>query len=539
MVRMQKTIGACLAERARITPHQTAVRNDVSWCTWQELDRLSDYMAYRMISIGVQKGSHAGIWSVNSLNWIVVYLALVKLGAVPVLINTCYREEELMRVMAYADVEFMYYGDVYKDIFYSDVIEQVQKHSSCKVRKWVSIGKDWNGPCFTEDSFCRCEKTKRAMREVEARKLEVMPEDIAGMLFTSGTTSGSKGVLLSHNNLLMSAGATVRAMRWTMQDKFCIAVPLFHCFGLTSCLLSSILTGAEMNLLPFYRTKDVLSCIGSYGSTVLNGVPSMFLAMLRNAQFAGSNLSSLRSGIIAGSPFTVEEYLSICREIPNLQLIPSYGQTETSPAVTFALYEDSSQKRAQSSGKAVEDVEIMIADPESHKELPARRTGEIMVRGYNVMQGYYRMPEETSRAVTEDGWLHTGDLGYLDEDKYLYVTDRVKEIIIRSGENISPREIEDCLRQILWLEQVKVVGIPAEVIQEEIVACVILKPGKNLQEEEIRKILKKRLAHYKIPSRFVVFEAFPLSASGKVSTAELKKQVTEYLKQKENARRSE
>lgn len=522
MILSCKTIGTCLAERARHTPDEISIiYEDVSY-TWNELDKISDYMAYRMHTFGITQGTHVGIWSVNNPNWIIVFLSLQKLGALPILINTCYREKELREILHIANVEYLYYGDVYKDIHYPDIVETIKKENTSNIKKWLFIGKDRTGSWLNFNSFVSSEKTKKAYGITKSLQSKVNSDSNACMLFTSGTTSRSKGVLLTHNNIINSALATIHHMQWTKDDRMCVTVPMFHCFGVTSSLLTTILLGSTMCILPYYKTIDVLNCIQKHQCTIINGVPSMFLAMLRNEHFKEYDLSSLKSGIVAGSPLPPEDYLTICSQIPSLKLIPSYGQTETSPAVTFSLSSDPDEKRALSVGKAIEGVEIQIVDNESGSLLPVGESGEIMVRGYNVMQGYYNMPDETKQALTPDGWLRTGDMGFFDGEGYLHINGRKKDIIIRAGENISPHEIEDYIIKIPWIEQVVVIGVPAEVIQEEIVGCVVLKKGETLHQEYIRQYLASRIAHYKIPVRFLEFQEFPMNSSGKIKLAEIK-----------------
>ena len=531
MILSRKTIGMCLAERARHTPDEISIIYENVSYTWNELDKISDYMAYRMHKIGITKGTHVGIWSVNNPNWIIIFLSLQKLGALPVLINTCYREKELTEVLQYAHVEYLYYGDVYKDIHYSEIVDTIKEDHVSNIKKWLFMGKDKAGSWLNFNSFVSSEKTKKAYGIIKSLQNKVKSDSIACMLFTSGTTSRSKGVLLTHDNIVNSALATIQHMQWTNDDRMCVTVPMFHCFGVTSSLLTTILLGSTMCLLPYYKTVDVLNCIQKNQCTIINGVPSMFLAMLRNEHFKEYDLSSLKSGIIAGSPIPPEDYLTICSKIPGLMLLPSYGQTETSPAVTFSLSSDPVEKRALSVGKAIEGIEIQIIDNEKKSLLPAGETGEIMVRGYNVMHGYYNMPAETKQTLTDAVWLHTGYMGFLDAEGYLHIKGRKKEIIIRAGENISPCEIEDYIKKIPWIEQAVVIGVPADVIQEEIVACLVLKKGETLHEEYIRQYLSSRIAHYKIPVKFLEFEEFPINSSGKIKLAEIKSSAIMQLNQ--------
>jgi fatty-acyl-CoA synthase len=326
---------------------------------------------------------------------------------------------------------------------------------------------------------------------------------------------------------------TVIHMGWTSMDKMLIAVPLFHCFGITSGLLSSIHSGCIMHLIKYFKTQKVLEHIERYGCTVLNGVPSMFLAMIRNSNYKDYNVLSLQSGIIAGSPLSPQEYISICNTISNIRLHQSYGQTETSPCVSIIDTEDSCEKKTFSTGRIISHAKVRIVDINTKEPMEANWIGEIQVQGYNVMQGYYKLPEENEHAISRDGWLKTGDLGYLDVDGYLYITGRLKEMIIRGGENISPQEIENCLKECPNIQNVKVVGIPTEVLQEMIVACVIMEQGFQLKEELIKSHLSSKLAYYKIPAYILNFETFPMNTSGKIKIPELKQQVIKQLHQEQ------
>ncbi len=528
---IKMTIGECLKRRAEETPDNIAIEYRDRQYTWAEVDRITDYLAVRMVTMGIKQRDHVGIWSVNSPNWIMTFLALQKFGAVPVLINTCYRINELRQILKYADVNYVFYGDEYKTVLYRPIVEQLKQDDECPVERWIPIGKDSCCKWMTEDSFFSCEKNIRVLRNLGYLKRQVRPEDTAAILFTSGTTSLSKGVMLSHDNLLNSALGTLAFTKWNSDDKMLVAVPLFHCFGLTSCLLTSIHAGFTMRVIEYFKTIKVLEELDRFPCTILNGVPSMFLAMIRNPNFQNYSVESLKSGIIAGSPVSEREYQEIQEHFPKMALLPSYGQTETSPCVTLMLKEDSYEKRVNTVGRVIDQVEVRICNPETGERMKELQVGEIQVRGYNVMQGYYKMPKETRNTILEDGWLRTGDLGHLDPDGYLHVDGRLKEMIIRCGENISPREIESQIAKLNFVEQVKVIGIPAEVVQEKIVACVIPKKGMVCSEPAVLTYLNARLAHYKVPSHVLEFERFPLSASGKVLIPELKKQVIDRLNQ--------
>ena len=519
-----------------------------------------------MLSHGVRKGTHAGIWSTNSPNWIITFLALEKVGAIPVLLNTCYSTDELAQVLDYADVEYVYYGEGYKKLIYAGMVEELKKRLESKVKRWIYIGRDKERKWMGEDSFVFAERMKKAAAQVEdcirqtrtwaaaffirsaktkaAAQVEdcirqTRPEETAAMLFTSGTTGSPKGVMLSHDNLVNSSLETCAHMKWDETDRMLIAVPLFHCFGITSSLLSSIHTGFSMYVIEYFKTMIVLRTVQEQRCTLLNGVPSMFLAVVRNPERKNYDLSSLRRGIIAGSPYTREEYLEIRKSIPSLVLHASYGQTETSPCVSIGDVGDTDEENAVSAGRVIEHCEVGIFNLDTCRQVETGETGEIRVRGYNVMQGYYRLPEETAKAIDPEGWLHTGDLGYLDERHFLYMTGRVKELIIRGGENISPVEIENAIRQYPGVKAVKVIGLPVEVLQEMVVACVAPEAGASVSETGLKAFLENRIAYYKIPSHVVLVDELPVTASGKVALGKLKETAAERIREQEQAEHKE
>lgn len=404
----------------------------------------------------------------------------------------------------------------------------------CNGRRWIPIGRDGAGRWISEASFTADECGPDVDALAQELQEGARPEDTAAMLFTSGTTSVPKGVLLSHYNLVNSALGTLEFTRWTEEDRMLVAVPMFHCFGVTSCLLTAIHAGCTLYLIKYFRSIPVMESIDRYQITVLSGVPSMFLAMAHKPELKGFSLKSLKSGIIAGSAISGSEYRLITEKIPGIALLPSYGQTETSPCVTLMLEEDPLEKRAVTAGRPISHVELRFGSPDTGEALPAGSAGEIQVRGYNVMQGYYKLPEETKETLMGDGWLRTGDLGYMDGDGYLHVEGRIKEMIVRAGENISPHEIESCILDLPEVREVKVIGIPAEVVQEKIVACVVPNGGMRIDEDRVISYLSGRLAHYKVPGCVLEFRELPVTASGKVLISDLKNQVIDRLRKQKN-----
>lgn len=475
-------------------------------CSFSRLDELSDLMAVRMGQLGIGAGTHVGIWSANSPRWAVTFLALSKIGALPVLINTCYKKDELRGILEYSDVEVLFYGAGYKAAVYEEIIGQVRAVLP-GIRHFISM----DGEMFTEGKCLPGEI--KGLRELEDR---VGPSHTACMIFTSGTTSIPKGVMLTHHNLVNNAAALVKAMGWGPEDKMCLTVPMFHCFGITAGIVACILGGMSMYLVPYFRTAPVWTAIEKYRCTILNGVPSMFLAMIRKPGYQDRNGTGVRSGIIAGSPFTREEFLEICGRFPGMHLQPSYGQSETSPCVTIADLDESNERKAVSVGRVIPHVQVRIADAKTGEILGTGMDGEIQVKGYNVMSGYYKHPQANEKAFTGDGWLRTGDIGSLGEDGELRVTGRLKELIIRAGENISPFEIEQVIKELEWVDSVKVVGVPAEVLQEEIAACVVPKAGYRADKEGLMAYLEPRLSRYKLPAFVLEFSRLPMNASGKV-----------------------
>ncbi len=528
----KKTIGQCLREQAEQMGDHVALEVGGWSCTYRQLDRVSDYLAAHMgRKYGICQGTHVGIWSVNSPNWVFTFFALVKIGAVPILINTCYQQDEMKGILNYSDVEVLYYGAGYKDIIYEDIVAAVRQETP-KVRHFIHIDEKEGGTWMEEDSFSARDTAQESLARLEESKQKVRAEDPACMIFTSGTTSLPKGVVLTHYNLVNNSCFIASAMGWGPEDKMCITVPLFHCFGITAGILACLQAGTSMYLIPYFRTAMVWDAIEKSGCTILNGVPSMFLAMIRKPKYKDKRADHLRSGIIAGSPVSRDELTEICRRFPNLRLRPSYGQTETSPCVSIGEWDPAHEPRAVSAGQVNEHVSVRICSPETGEPVETGRDGEIQVKGYNVMTGYYKLPQANAKAFTADGWLKTGDLGHLDERGELFITGRLKEMIIRAGENISPQEIEEVIRQLKWVCSVKVIGVPAEVLQEEIAACIVPVPGCQVDEEGLLRYLKPRLAHYKIPAYVLKFDKFPMNASGKIHLKRLKEMAAEMIRQK-------
>lgn len=562
---LHMTIGECLAERVGMSGDKIAIEFEGDAMTWNELDLLSDWLVMRFDFLGIRRGTRAAIWCGNNLQWVIVYLGLQKIGATAVLINPGYLADELHKIISYANVEYLFYGEEFKGTDLTAILDDVDLSTTPCLRQTIPIELQDAVDFMVEGAK---NLTTREMARIEQLKALPREEDIACMLFTSGTTSTPKGVLLTHHSLVNDAAISAKAMHWDESDKTCVMVPLFHCFGMTSCLLGSIMSGSCLYLMKYYRTADALEGIQNRGCTVLNGVPSMFLAMVHNHRFDEFDLSTLRSGIIAGSPLSAADYKMICERLQLDKLQMSYGQTETAPGVSFSEYDESVEEKCDNAGFIIPFIEVCIwaADGFQHiyycdvqkpdgrtmtgfvqgpgdqancayvSSMGDRRTaicrqgaffaaGEIGVRGFNVMQGYYGKPEATAEALTPDGWLHTGDLGYVDDSGRIHIGGRIKEMIIRGGENISPVEIEECIRSMPGVKDVKVVGVPDPVLQEEIAACVVPTRSAALTAEEIKEHCRRSLAAYKVPRYVDFFEALPMNSSSKVKIGELKERM--------------
>ena len=529
---ISETIGYCLKERAEKTPGIIGLSyRDYSY-SWREIDEISDFLAVKYLKYGIKKGTHVGIWSVNTPNWVFAYFALVKLGAIAILINTCYKETELEEILKYSDVEYIFYGNGIKDLNYKDILDKINISNLPKLKNTFPLEKNDDIKWYRRSDYPSdmpvddCKKLIQAINQVNAK-------DTASIMFTSGTTKSQKGVLLSHYNLVNNSLSISRQMGWNEQDKICVAVRLFHCFGITAGILSAVHSGSCIHLIKYYKTCEVLNQIEKYKCTVLNGVPTMFMAIVRNSKLKDHDISSVKSGIIAGSAIHSEEYINICKILNLKYLQPSYGQTETSPCITIAALNDSIEKKAVSVGKSIDNVEVKIWNCKENRESKEGELGEILTRGYHVMKGYYKMPLETDEVIDSTGWLHTGDLGFIDKEGYLYVKGRIKEIIIRGGENISPVEIEYYIKKLPSIKEVKVIGVEAEVLQEEIVACVVPKENYEVSKEEVQAIVSKYLTAYKVPKYVLVFDQLPTTSSGKIKLGKLKKIVEERINNKE------
>lgn len=520
------TIGECLREQADKMPEHSAMRAGEWSCSYRRFEEITELLAIDLMQRGLEKGDRIGILGVNSPNWVFTFLAAVKIGVVPFLLNTCSCERELEEILNRSSLNTLFYGKGHHDLVYKDILSSLCKRGK-RSERMLPIDREGEAS-LSEADFPASYSGEALRRGLLSREEAVRPEDTACVLFTSGSTAAPKGVMLCHQSLLRNAEAMRDAMGWGEADRMCLAVPLFHTFGITAGILACILSGASMEILPYYRTEAVWNAVEEKHCTILNGVPSMFLAMVRKEGYRGRDGSSVRSGIIAGSAFSAEEYQEIKGKFSGMDLRPSYGMTETSPCVTIVRQGSEKEILEGSCGLPIPGVRVRII--RSGRECACGESGEVQVKGYNLMQGYFDSPEETARAFTEDGWLHTGDLGYLDQRAALHISGRMKDIIIRSGENISPAEIEEELDQFPGVQRVKVVGVKASVRQEEVVACMKMQEGITLDPDAVQAFLAPRLSAYKMPTYIIQLDCFPETASGKPDIKAIREMAEEAIR---------
>lgn len=519
---LSETIGELLHKRAVLTPNGAGIYYQDRCYSWKEADEISDFWAADFIRRGISRGKHVALWGINSPEWIMAYFAFMKSGAIVIPVNTCYKEQELNRVLKEGDADYLFYGKGCNNADYRPVISKAGLDRPDTFLKGI-VSLDHLSCCEMGENR---EEEKRLLKDIEQN---LSSKDTANILFTSGTSGVPKGVMLSHENMVNNSAEMVRSMHWNESDRMCLSVPLFHCFGITAGILSAVHAGAAIYINQYYKSIGVMENIQKNSCTILNGVPSMFLAMVKNSRRKEYDLSSLRSGIIAGSAIHPSDYLLICEELKMEHLQPSYGQTESSPAITITGYSDPICQKALTAGKKIPYTELRIWDEGRKCVAKAGSVGEIQSRGYHIMKGYYNKTNEAEVALDEEGWLHTGDCGYLDEYGYLYITGRKKEMIIRGGENIAPVEIENCILELPGIRGVKVIGIDAQVLQEEITACIIMESGAEFSEERVKEHVRQNLADYKVPKYVYRFDSFPFNISGKVMVHELRQEVEKRL----------
>lgn len=504
-----------------------------------------DNFARALIAMGVGKGDHVAIWATNVPAWYITFWATVKIGAVLVTVNTAYKIHEAQYLLSQSDTHTLVMIDGYKDSDYVGIMKEIcPELAECEpghleskklpvLKNIITVDSKQDG-CFTWDEAIELGKTV-PVEEVYKLAKTVRKDDVCNMQYTSGTTGFPKGVMLTHYNVVNNGKAIGDCMDLSTEDRMMIQVPMFHCFGMVLAMTASVTHGVTMSPIPAFSPRLGLDCINKEKITCFHGVPTMFIAMLNHENFPKTDFSHMRTGIMAGSPCPIQTMKEVIEKMHMPEICITYGQTEASPATTMSKTTDSIETRVNTVGASLFAVETKIVDPETGEDLPDGQDGEFCARGYNIMRGYYKMPEATAAAIDKDGWLHSGDLARRDSNGYYKITGRIKDMIIRGGENIYPKEIEDFLYTNPKVKDVQVIGVPDKQYGEEIMACIILREGESATEEEIKDFCRASMAKHKTP-RYVRFVTeFPMNAAGKILKYKMRDDAVEYLKLQEDA----
>ena len=499
-----------------------------------------DTFARALIAMGVKRGDHVAIWATNVPQWYITFWATTKIGAVLVTVNTAYKIHEAEYLLRQSDTHTLVMIDGYKDSDYVGIIKELcpelAGHDPKRplhtrrlpfLRNVITCESAQEG-CYSWDSALeRAEEVP--VQEVQLRAMSIDKHDVCNMQYTSGTTGFPKGVMLTHYNVVNNGKAIGDCMDLSTADRMMIQVPMFHCFGMVLAMTASMTHGTMMSPITAFSPRKGLKCINEKQITAFHGVPTMFIAMLEHPDFAHTDFSHMRTGIMAGSPCPIKVMQDVVTKMHMSEICITYGQTEASPATTMSKITDPLEVRVNTVGGAIFGVECKIVDPETEEELPDNTDGEFVARGYNIMKGYYKMPTATAAAIDEEGWLHSGDLARRDENGRFKITGRIKDMIIRGGENIYPKEIEEFIYTHPKVRDVQVIGVPSKAYGEEIMACVILKEGESMTEQEVKDYVLSHMAKHKVP-RYVEFVTeFPMNAAGKILKYKMREAAVEKL----------
>lgn len=532
---LNHTLGSILTHYAKTNPeNEFIVYPDRNLrFTYEQFDKRTDSLAKSLLYIGVKRGDKIGVWAKNVPDWLTLMFASAKIGAILVTVNTNYKLAELEYIMSNADVSTMCVSAGFRDSDFVKMVYQVVPELKVAERGNFSSEKF---PNLKNVIYIGHEKLRGyyntsellnlglAISDIELNKAKSMVSchDTVNMQFTSGTTGFPKGVMLTHHNILNNGYTVGDCMKYTPNDRVLTCVPLFHCFGCVLAVCAAVSHGSTLVMLEDFDPLTVLASIAKEKCTSLYGVPTMFIAELNHPMFDLFDLSSLRTGIMAGAPCPIETMNQVMDKMNCRDIISVYGLTESSPGMTASRTTDSAEKRATTVGRALPNVSVKILNPDTNLEQPYGTIGEVCCKGYNIMKGYYNNPEATASVIDSNGWLHSGDLGVMDENGYVKITGRIKEMIIRGGENVYPREIENFLYRMPEIQAIEVVGIPSPKYGEQVAAFVKIKDGESLTEESIRTFCRGEIAHYKIPKYIFFVEEFPMTASGKIQKYKLK-----------------
>ncbi len=526
---IEKTFSQVLDTMVEEFPDQIAIKyTTLDYTrTYSQFRDDVDEFARALVSLGVKAGTHVAVWATNVPQWYIAFWATTKLGAVLVTVNTAYKIHEAEYLLKQSDTHTLIMVENYRDSNYKEIMAELcpeletrdtSKPLHCKrlpfLRNIITIDYKQKGCITWNEALLSASKTP--IEEVYAMAAKVDVNDVCNMQYTSGTTGFPKGVMLTHYNVVNNGKCIGDRMDLSTADRMMIQVPMFHCFGMVLAMTASMTHGTTILPLPYFTPKPALACVNNERVTAFHGVPTMFIAMLEHPDFEKTDFSYMRTGIMAGSPCPEPVMNDVLNKMNMKQITIVYGQTEASPGCTMSSTDDSIETRVTTVGRALPEIECKIVDPETGEDLPDNVTGEFVARGYNIMKGYYKMPEATSAAIDKDGWLHTGDLALRTPDGNYRITGRLKDMIIRGGENIYPKEIEEFIYTHDKVQDVQVIGVPDKQYGEEIMACIILKKGESMTVEEMKDYIKTHMAKHKVPKYIDFVEKFPMNAAGKI-----------------------
>ena len=534
------TLGKVLNDLAVSHRDDTAVKHYTrNYCrTWKEFNDECNEVAKGLLGLGIKKGDHIAIWATNIPEWLIILFASAKIGAVLVTVNTNYKVFELEYLLRQSDTKMLVMLDKFKDSNYVEIVRElcpqiddakdgyIENEKLPFLKRIVIAGTDLRPNGMLPFENIKDFGKNISDEELNNITLSLDKDDIVNIQYTSGTTGFPKGVMLTHYNILNNGKSIGDCMKFTDKDKLCICVPLFHCFGLVLATMAAVTHATSIVLVDYFRPLDVLGAVQDEKCTALHGVPTMFIAMLEHPDFKKYKLN-LRTGIMAGSPCPVKVMQQTIDEMGMSEITIAYGQTEASPVCTQTSTDDSIERRVQTVGKMLPGIEGKIVDTETGETLAPNMPGEFCARGYNIMKGYYKMPEATALAIDKDGWLHTGDLCTVDEHGYYKVVGRIKDMIIRGGENIYPKEIEEFLYTHPKISDVQVIGVPSEQYGEEVMAAIILKKGESMTEEEVKQFVLSHMARHKVPKYVEFVTSFPTNAAGKIQKYKMREAAIE------------
>jgi fatty-acyl-CoA synthase len=509
--------------------------------TYGDFNRRADALARGLLSIGLTKGDHLGIWATNVPDWLTFLFATAKIGVITVTVNTSYKSTELEYLVKQSDIKALCLIDGYRDSDYVAIVNELvpelkssergrlQSARFPMLKSLIFIGPEKHRGMYNTQELLLLGNHASGL-ELDRIKAGLDCHEVINMQYTSGTTGFPKGVMLTHHNILNNGFHIGERQKFTAAERVCLPVPLFHCFGLVLGIMAIVTHGATAVIVESFDPLLVLASVQKEKCTALYGVPTMFIAELNHPMFKMFDLSSLRTGIMAGSPCPVEIMKRVISDMHAGEVTIAYGLTEGSPVMTQTSTDDPIELRVSTVGQHLSGIEVRIVNPETNTEVPPETQGEVVCRGYNVMKGYYKMPEATEAAIDKQGWLHSGDLGTVDENGYFKITGRIKDMIIRGGENVYPREIEEFLLAMPGVKDVQVAGIASPKYGEEVGAFVVRKDGVMMQEEDVRDFCRGKISRFKVPKYVFFTDSYPMTASGKIQKYKLRDMGLQILK---------